>query len=365
MKMEKRKKGLGIKGMGQFLSDMVMPNITAFIGWGLLTALFIPTGWLPNEKMAELVDPMIHYLLPLLIGYTAGKLVYDSRGGVIGAMATLGVVVGADIPMFLGAMVMGPIGGWSIRLFDRMVKGRVPLSMEILVSNFSGGIIGALLSVLGLVVIGPAVSAFNGLLSTGMEFIIAHDALGISALIIEPAKVLFLNNVIDHGILSPLGIAQAAEVGKSILFLLVVNPGPGLGLLVSYYCYGKGVMKHSASGAIIIHFLGGIHEIYYPFVLMNPLTLIGMVAGGFTGTMVFSLLDAGLVATASPGSIFSILAMTPKNSMVGVIAGVASSAIVSFLVCSIFVKKHNASQSDMEHAQSMMRNVEAQIQGDT
>lgn len=114
-----------VQNFGRFLSNMVMPNIGAFIAWGFITALFIKTGWIPNEKLAALVGPMITYLLPLLIGYTGGKLAGGERGAVVGAITTMGVIVGADIPMFMGAMIAGPLGGWAISAFDKRADGKI------------------------------------------------------------------------------------------------------------------------------------------------------------------------------------------------------------------------------------------------
>jgi len=356
--MAKKNRGRKLQRFGRHLSGMVMPNIGAFIGWGLITALFIPTGWFPNEKLSQLVDPMIHYMLPLLIGYTAGKLIHGVRGAVVGTLATVGAIVGSTIPMFLGAMMMGTVGGYVIKLFDGVVRHRIRPAFEVLVDNFSVGIIGGALTIVSFLFVGPVIGATTTAISTGMQFVVDYNALALSALIIEPAKILFLNNVVDYGVLNPLGIVAAAESGKSILFLLVANPGPGLGLLLSYWAYSKGAMKQSIPGAIIIHFFGGIHEIYFPYVLMNPLTLIGVTAGGFAGTMAFSLLSVGLVATPSPGSIFALIAMTPKGNFFGVLAGIGVSAIVSFLICSIFVRKSSARDEDMEQAEMRIQAIQ-------
>ena len=253
-----------VQRFGSFLSSMIMPNIGAFIAWGLITALFIPTGWTPNESLAELVGPMITYLLPLLIGYTGGKIVHGGRGGVVGSTATMGVIVGADIPMFLGAMVMGPLGGYAIKKFDQAIHGKIKSGFEMLVNNFSAGIIGGILTILASIAIGPVVLGLNKALAAGVQVIVDAGLLPLASILIEPAKVLFLNNAINHGILSPLGIEQAANTGKSILFLLESNPGPGLGILLAFWFAGKGTAKQTAPGAAIIHFFGGIHEIYFP-----------------------------------------------------------------------------------------------------
>ncbi|MCT4563466.1 MAG: PTS mannitol transporter subunit IICBA [Maledivibacter sp.] len=328
-----------IQEFGRFLSGMVMPNIGAFIAWGLITALFIPTGWTPNEKLSALVGPMILYLLPLLIGYTGGKLVGGTRGGVIGAVATMGVVVGVDIPMFIGAMIMGPVGGYIIKKFDEAIEGKVVSGFEMLVNNFSAGIIGMILALVAYLGIGPVVLGLNNILKSGVATIVNAGLLPLSSLFIEPGKILFLNNAINHGVLGPLGLQEAKELGKSIFFLLETNPGPGLGILLAYWVFSKGMVKQSAPGAIIIHFLGGIHEIYFPYVLMNPILVLAVMAGGASGVLTFSLFGAGLVATPSPGSIFALLAMTPKGGFIGVILGVIVSTAVSFLVAAFFIKR--------------------------
>ncbi len=328
-----------VQRFGRFLSGMVMPNIGAFIAWGLITAFFIPTGWVPNESLASLVGPMIIYLLPLLIGYTGGKMVAGQRGGVIGAIATMGVIVGSDIPMFIGAMVMGPLGGYAIKKVDQLFEGNIRAGFEMLVANFSAGIVGMAAALLAYVVIGPVVLQLNTWLGAGVQAMVDTGALPLASIFIEPAKILFLNNAINHGVLGPLGIAESAEIGKSIFFLLETNPGPGLGILLAYWVFAKGMVKQSAPGAIIIHFLVGIHEIYFPYVLMNPILSLAVIAGGASGVFTFGLLDAGLVATPSPGSIFALLAMTPKGNFFAVIAGVLVSTAVSFFVASFFIKR--------------------------
>jgi PTS system mannitol-specific IIC component len=337
-----------VQKFGRFLSGMVMPNIGAIIAWGLITALFIPTGWLPNEYLSKLVGPMIIYLLPLLIGYTGGKMVGDSRGGVLGAIATIGVIVGVDIPMFLGAMIMGPLGGYVIKKFDEAIEGKLPAGFEMLINNFSAGIIGALLALLAYTGIGPVVVALSNILKSGVEGIVNAGLLPLASLFIEPGKILFLNNAINHGVLSPIAMQQAKEVGKSIFFLLEANPGPGLGILLAYWVFSKGMVKQSAPGAVIIHFLGGIHEIYFPYILMNPLLLIAVICGGASGVFTFNVLGAGLVATPSPGSIFTVLAMTPKGGYFAVLAGVIISTVVSFLIASVFVKRASEKQDDSQ-----------------
>ncbi|QYN46273.1 PTS mannitol transporter subunit IICBA [Gilliamella sp. ESL0405] len=357
---------LKVQNFGRFLSNMVMPNIGAFIAWGFITAIFLfnakdPSagGWLPNEAIStSFIGPMITYLLPLLIGYTGGKLVYGERGGVVGAITTFGVIVGASIPMFLGAMISGPLGGWTIKIFDKAVEGKVKSGFEMLVNNFSAGILGMILALIAFFAIGPSVTWLTGILIVAVQFMVDHGLLPLTSILVEPAKVLFLNNAINHGVFTSLGVTQVAETGKSIFFLIEANPGPGLGLLIAYMFFGKGAAKGSASGAAIIHFFGGIHEIYFPYVLMNPRLIIAVILGGMTGIFTLTVFDAGLTAPASPGSIFAVMSMA-KGSYLGVTLSVIAATAVSFVVSAILLKTTKNNDKSFEDAKSdvsMMKN---------
>ncbi|MCR8642789.1 PTS mannitol transporter subunit IICBA [Paenibacillus sp. N1-5-1-14] len=345
-----------VQRFGRFLSGMVMPNIGAFIAWGLITALFIPTGWFPNENLAELVGPMITYLLPLLIGYTGGKMIHGSRGGVLGALATMGIIVGSTIPMFLGAMVMGPLAGYLMKKVDKLFEGKIKAGFEMLVNNFSAGILGAILAIIAFKGVSPIIAGVTHILEVGVKATVEAGLLPLVSIFVEPAKVLFLNNAINHGVFGPIGLKEAAEAGKSIFFLLESNPGPGLGILLAYMFVGKGGAKQSAPGAAIIHFFGGIHEIYFPYILMNPRLILAVIAGGASGVLTFSLLGAGLVATPSPGSIFALAAMAPKGGLLPVLAGVVVSTVVTFLVASIFVRSAN-NEGDLQDATDKMKSM--------
>ncbi|MCQ6270323.1 PTS mannitol transporter subunit IICBA [Pseudarthrobacter sp. R1] len=360
---------VGVQKFGTFLSGMIMPNIGAFIAWGIITALFIEKGWLPVPQLGGfgetngvpntgLVGPMITYLLPLLIGYTGGKMVYDVRGGVVGAIGTMGVIVGAGIPMFIGAMIMGPLGGWTMKKIDSIWDGKIRPGFEMLVNNFSAGIWGGLLAMLGFYGISPLVSAFSTGAGNVVQFLVNNGLLPLTSIFIEPAKVLFLNNAINHGVLTPLGVQQSLEQGKSILFLLEANPGPGFGILLAYMFFGRGAAKASAPGAAIIHFLGGIHEIYFPYVLMRPLLILAAIAGGMTGIATLAITGAGLVAPAAPGSIIAVLAQTSRDSYVGVILAVLLATAASFLVASVIMKttKHS-DEGDLSAATSRMEQM--------
>ena len=355
-----------VQKLGTALSNMVMPNIGAFIAWGLITALFIEAGWLtgifsalrdPGGWVAQIggwgdfegagiVGPMITYLLPILIGYTGGRMVYGTRGAVVGAIATVGVVTGADVPMFLGAMIMGPLGGWLMKKIDAIWDGKVKPGFEMLIDNFSSGILGLILAVFGFFGIGPIVSSITRGAGNVVDFLVNNDLLPLTSILIEPAKVLFLNNAINHGVLTPLGTTQALETGKSILFLLEANPGPGLGLLLAFTFFGKGAARASAPGAALIQFVGGIHEIYFPYVLMKPKLIAATILGGMTGVFINVLFGSGLRAPAAPGSIIAVYAQTPGDSFIGVTLSVFGAAAVSFAVAALLLKTDKGGDED-------------------
>lgn len=357
-----------VQKLGTALSNMVMPNIGAFIAWGVLTALFIPTGWLPNAEFAKAVGPAITYLLPLLIGYTGGYVIHGQRGAVVGAIATFGAVAGSEVPMFIGAMAMGPLGGWAIKKFDQAFQEKIRPGFEMLVNNFSAGLIGFGLLLLAFKLVGPFVAIFTTAIGNGVQAIVDMKLLPLANILIEPAKILFLNNALNHGIFTPLGAEQVAKTGKSILFLLEANPGPGLGILLAYLVFGKGAAKSSSWGALIIHFLGGIHEIYFPYVMMKPALFLAVIGGGVTGTFFNQLLGSGLGGPASPGSIIAILSMVPKGgSYLAVLTGVLSAALVSFLIASVILKADKSvdDESALAEAQAATQAAKAESKGQT
>jgi mannitol PTS system EIICBA or EIICB component len=338
-----------IQKFGTFLSNMIMPNIAAIIAWGLLTAFFIPVGWTPNEKIATIVDPGIFYVLPVLIAYTGGRMVYGVRGGVVGGFAVLGVIMATSdplflrsdqlpSPMFLGAMIMGPLTGWLMKHVDGLWAGKIKPGFEMLVDNFSAGILGAVMAIFGMFVVAPPLLWVIDRLGEAVNWLVGHNVLPFTSIFIEPAKVLFLNNAVNHGVLTPLGIQQAQQSGKSVLFLLEANPAAGFGLLMAYTVFGKGMAKATAPGAAIIQFLGGIHEVYFPYVLMKPRLIIAMIAGGMTQIFINVTFHSGLRAPAAPGSIFAVYAQTPPDSVVGVTLSVICGAGVTFVIASLLLR---------------------------
>lgn len=357
-----------VQKFGKFLSSMVMPNIGAFIAWGFITALFISDGWLPNEGLASIQPYMLTYLLPVLIASTGGSLIGGERGRVMGAIAVMGCIAGvggtAGEPMLLGAMVIGPFAGWAIKMFDKVMEDRMPTGFEMLINNFSVGIIGMMVAILGYFVIGPVMTAILSLLSAGVEILVTHSLLPLLAVFIEPAKVLFLNNAINQGIFTPIGSTQAEELGSSIMYMLEANPGPGLGVLLAYCFFAKDkTAKQSAPGAVIIHFFGGIHEIYFPYILMNPMVILAPIVGNICAITFFSLTGCGLKAPASPGSIIALLAMAPKDKIVFTIIGVAIAAAVSFVIASPIIKFAEGKKG-LADAKDSMNRMKAESKGE-
>ena len=357
----------GVQRFGKFLSAMVMPNIGAFIAWGFITALFIPDGWLPNEQLASIQPYMLSYLLPALIAFTGGRMVGGDRGGVMGAIAVMGTIAGVGgtegQPMLMGAMVMGPFAGWIIKKFDRFMENRMPAGFEMLINNFSVGIIGMLVAIFGYYVIGPVMTIILSVLTAGVDVLVNHHLLPLAAIFIEPAKVLFLNNAINHGIFTPIGAEQVKAAGQSIMYMLEANPGPGLGVLLAYWAFAKDkATKDSAPGAIIIHFLGGIHEIYFPYVLMNPVVIIAPIVGNICAITWFLITGCGLKGPASPGSIIAFMAMAPKNKMLLIFIGVAIAAAVSFAIASVIIKATSTTAS-IDEAKAEVADRKAQAKG--
>ncbi len=347
---------------GKFLSGMVMPNIGAFIAWGFITALFIPDGWIPNEGLASIHPPILTYLLPILIAAQGGRMVGGDRGRVMGAIAIVGCIAGSDNTMLMAAMAIGPLAGLVIKKFDEAMDGHMPAGFEMLINNFSVGIFGMIMAIIGYYVIGPVMGIILSILTAGVEILMSMSLLPLVAVFIEPAKVLFLNNAINHGIFTPIGTTQALETGKSIMYMLEANPGPGLGVLLAYWMFSKDKMtRDSAPGAIIIHFFGGIHEIYFPYVLMNPMVIIAPIVGNVCAIFFYSITGCGLVGASSPGSIIAFMSMSPRPQMLLTLLGVVIAAGVSFVIASPIIKMSGV--KSLEEAQAQTASMKAESKG--
>lgn len=366
---------VAIQKIGTSLSTMVMPNLPALIAWGIITALFMPAGYLPHEGLAGLIGPMIHYLLPLMIANTGGRMVYGERGGVVAVIATMGVITGSDylidqinaadpggeplgqIHMFIGAMMMAPLAAWVMKKLDRLWEERIPAGFEMLVNLFSAGIVGFLLALAGFFGLAPIVNWLMALLSDGVAWLINAGLLPLVSILIEPAKIFFLNNAINHGVLTPLGTGESSQTGKSILFLLEANPGPGLGILLAFTFFGARAAKASAPGAAVIHFLGGVHEIYFPYVLMRPQLILAVIAGGMSGVLVNVMLGTGLVAPAAPGSVLAIMAQSARGDHVKILLSILVATAVSFAIASLLLKLSRRTDDDLAGATAKMESM--------
>lgn len=353
----------GVQRFGKFLSAMIMPNIGALIAFGFLAAFFNRSGWIPHEGFATIFSAILVYLIPILIASTGGKLIGGERGGIVAAIAVVGAIMSdPDTTMLMAAMMIGPLSGLCMKQFDKAMEGHMPAGFEMLINNFSVGIIGMLLSMISYLIIGPFMNLILAVLTAGVNILVQYGMLPLIAIFVEPAKVLFLNNAINHGIFTPIATAQAAETGKSIMYMIEANPGPGLGVLLAYmfFCEDKKT-KQSAPGAVIIHLLGGIHEIYFPYILMNPVIIIAPIVGNIAAIFWYNLTNSGLVGPASPGSIIAYLMMAPRDSIFSVLVGVLIAAAISFGIASVIIRMSKG--KSLEEAQEEVADRKAQAKG--
>lgn len=329
---------------GSFLSGMIMPIIGIFIAWGLLTAFFVETGWTPNADLATMISIGITYLIPILVAFLGGRKIYGMRGAVIGALVSISAIAAGQTETFkeitqstgtmlLGAMIYGPLAAYILKHTEKYWINKIKPGFEMLVNNFYLGILGFALACAGFYIATYAI----GYLIVGLGSIVRglanYSLYPLAAIIVEPAKVLFLNNAINHGVFTPLGVQQVSETGKSILFLLESNPGPGLGILILWMFFGKQKsVKSEAGSASVIHFFGGIHEVYFPFVLLKPTLILALIPAGAFANAMFQLFDVGATGIISPGSIIAQYLQVNKTAtdLVGLSIGIFGSAIVSF-----------------------------------
>lgn len=328
-----------LRRFGHRLSGMIMPNLSIFIAWSLLSLVAGYTTGNLRLALSEVETIMIRVVLPILIGFTGGKMFEEQRGGVVAAIATVGVIVSTDVPQLFGAMFIGPLAGYTFAKIEQILLPKVKEGYEMLTKNFLAGIVGGLLCCFGILVVAPAVESASFWLYQFSSWLIEANLLPLVHVFLEPLKVLFFNNAINHGLLTPLGLEGASQTGQSILFLLETNPGPGVGVLVAFLLFGPVGQRKTAGGATMIQLIGGIHEIYFPFVLMDPRLFLAVIAGGMSGTLVFQIFNVGLSAPASPGSLVAILANTPTDARLAVFSGIFVSFLCSFAIASLLLKR--------------------------
>lgn len=318
-----------IQRVGKFYTRIIMRNIGIFIFIGLLSVIFHEQGWLPNKNIYAISQLAYQMILPFMIAYEGGQMLGGTAGGIQAVLAVSGVLVANPSVGFFCGMLMGPLAGWLWKWEERWVIGKWGASMQMLVKNLCMGLTGGVLALLGFYLLSPLLSAAARGISYGVNILVEHRMLGALNVVIEPAKVFFLNNMMEHSVLVPLGMTQAQQTGSSILFLLESNPGPGLGLLCALY-YVKREKRSEYASAILAEAAGGIHEVYFSCVWSNLKLLVPLILGGVSGTLCFEILGAGAQSAVSPGSVFTILLMAGKQRTIPVLIGVCVSALVTF-----------------------------------
>lgn len=324
-----------------------MPNLSIFIAWGFLSFITPYFSGELAQRLNEVSEWMLHLLLPILIGYLGGKLTGNQRGAIVGAIATLGIIVGSTAPQIVGAMIMGTLAGKVYDFFENKVKEQFTIGYEMLIHNLLVGIIGGVCCLLGMIVITPLISSVSQMISQAILWLTEMKMLTLAHVLLEPLKVLFFNNIINHGILTPLGIEFAQQENSSILFLMEANPGPGIGVLLAILFQGRRETKTNAGSALMIQAIGGIHEIYFPFVLIKPKLILAVILGGASGTFLFQLLHVGLSAPVSPGSLIVILTNTPTHQLLAVSFGILVSILVTFS-CALFLLRKEVVNVEQE-----------------
>ncbi|SDJ21868.1 PTS mannitol transporter subunit IICB [Alteribacillus bidgolensis] len=336
--------------LGQLLSAMVYRNIAVILTAGIINGIFGIYGWWYNDRILLLLNPIYNILLPILLGYTGGRLIGGQRGAVVASIVTYGLTLSSSTPFIIGAMIVGPLTGWVVKQLDQVVKKRMTgIGYELLIGNALAAIISTVLTILCFLYVGQSFSTVVEWLTKLLETIIYSGWLPLTAAIIEPAKILFFNNIINFGVLGPLGIQQTKELGKSIFFLLEANPGPGLGVLLAYWLKMKAEQRKGAKLAVFIHFFGGIHEVCFPYVLMKPVLIIALILGGMVGVFTFQLFDIGLVAIPSPASIFLFVGLAPKEDIIFILLGIFLSAITTFFCSMLLLKRVSGSPALQEN----------------
>lgn len=312
-------------------SRSIRKNIGIFIFTGLLGGLFAPQGWLPDENMYAISLLISGIVLPAFLAYSVAELLSDNDGGVIAVLASAGIIV-ADVNVGIpGALLMGIFCGILWKYLLMPLNTKVKAGFEFLCKNLAVAFSGLVLSLAAYFAAAPILAGIIHLLERGLDFLIQEKLMFLLSVVIEPAKILFLNNSINYGLLIPLGMQQAEQSGSSILFLLESNPGPGFGVLLAMLLTCTKKRREYGLGAVI-QIIGGIHEIYFPLVLSNIRLVFPLIAGGITGTVCFNLLGAGLSAPAAPGSLLTILLVSKRGQQAGVLLGIFLSAIVSMMI---------------------------------
>lgn len=352
---------------GRFYSKIMVQIIGVFIFAGLLSVVFGDYGWLPNKDMYAISQFVYSYLVPLLVAYLAGNQVgkrqdeekekrdisaTKNAGGVMAALAVTGLLLAEKDCALIGAMILGPFCGylwrWGLELWtEKVMPGLEMLTRNLLVAGAA-----TLLATLSYYFLAPAMMAVVKVFMTGINWLVERNLLCFVSAVIEPAKVFFLNNCINHGILLPLAVQQTEAVGSSIFYLLESNPGPGFGLLLALWLSRR--KRRKEYGAyLFVEGIGGIHELYFPEVLANLWLLLPLILGGVAGNLVFSLFRVTAVGAISPGSVISILLMTGHKAPLALL-GMAVSGGVSALISLVILQMQEKERATLEEEEREM-----------
>lgn len=319
-----------IHRVGKFYSSIFIDNIGLILFAGILSVLFQEHGWLPNHEIYGISQMVYTLVLPLQISYAGGKKVGEHTGGIVAILFAVGILYRDPNSAILAGMIAAPIGGYLWIKMEKNVRKWIPSSMQMLGKNLLVGVLGGILSVGGYYLISPAISKLMILLSMGLQLLMKYRLSGVICIFIEPLKVFFLNNVINHGVLVPLGIQQAQKWGESVLFLIETNPGPGLGMLAAHFYYYKN-RRGQYAALTFAEAVGGIHEVYFPMVLSDFRLLIPLILGSVAGTVWFDFMNAGVGSAISPGSVITVLLMAGKGNVIKILAGILISAGAAYI----------------------------------
>lgn len=318
-----------LRKAGKFYSSIMMENIGIFIFVGLLSVIFQDKGWFPNKNIYAVSQVVYETVLPLCISYAGGERLGGQRGGILSVLMLAGMMSAYESVGMLAGMLAAPIGGLLWNCMEQRIKKYARSSIQMLTMNLLLGILGGILAIGGYYLVAPLIQMAAAMITGAVHILVKYSLTGVLSLVIEPLKVFFLNNIVNHGILVPLGTQEVAESGSSVLFLLETNPGPGLGMLAALYCT-KREKREEYAAAMAAEAVGGIHEVYFPIVLSSMWLLLPMALGSAAGAWCFTVLDAGIGVPVSPGSFITILIMAGRGNMAKVAVGIVLSAAVSF-----------------------------------
>lgn len=326
-----------IHKIGRFYSSIIMRNMGLFIFTGFLSVLFQEQGWFPGKDIYAISKLVYNIMIPVCISYAGGAKISGQTGGVLAVLAASGMLYGNITSPVLAGMIAAPVGGIVWKHCEKWIRKYAGSSVQMLTKNLLVGALGGILAAGGYYGLSAVLAVIGNTISAGMEFFWTHKLWAGICVFIEPVKVFFLNNVVNHGVLVPLGMQQLQEEGSSVLFLLETNPGPGFGMLAALYIAKKSE-KGMYATAMAAEFVGGIHEVYFPIVLSNLWLMIPLMISSACAGLWFGAVGAGASGPVSPGSIVTILMMSGKNSFLKVAAGVFISAAVSFGISFLVLK---------------------------